>query len=197
VHTKSFLRVTQWALDTAFPCEAGNPRGLNGGAVFRAGRVAFEARAGDVAACWFQISSAQGELRADVYLGVMYYFGIGVEQNLAVGLERLKKAADGKDPFGMLYLANLFRWGIGIKPNQQLGYSMMKEMWQLPHGPEVFRRVQGIHGVNFFSEKMQKAIAGAERCAKTRRHSQVQSHGGKPLRRRHLRSRGRYVLSND
>lgn len=171
VHTKTFLRITQWAADTALPCDPAKAP-ASGDTIFRAGRVAFEARAGDVAECWFKISSARGNLRADTYLGVMYYFGLGVAQDFSLGLEHLKKASDGKDPFGMLYLADLLRFGIGLKANDfnlLLGISMMQEMQRMPNGPEVMTRVEGINGlrslltspVNRQAERCQQLLATA------------------------------------
>jgi hypothetical protein len=78
----------------ASDCEAdGAPRIFRGSAeAFAQARVAYEARALPLAACWFQVAAnslvtdmlptvADVSQRANVYLGILYVFGLGVEKN--------------------------------------------------------------------------------------------------------------------
>ncbi len=118
VHTKNFLAVPQWATETAGPCQASNPAHLSAGAALSAGRVAYQARALDTAACWFQISAAAGNLKANLYLGLMHMFGLGVPTNATIGLAEVKKSAEANDGFALMYLANFYRLGIGTKPTR-------------------------------------------------------------------------------
>jgi TPR repeat protein len=143
VHKKDFLPIPRWATDTAGPCDASNPSHANAGAAFNAGRVAYEARALDVAACWFQISQSQGMMRANVYLGILNMFGLGVPKNPTAGFDLMKKAADANDAFALMYLANFYRYGIGTKRDPNQGYLLVQKALKAPNGLDAFTHVEG------------------------------------------------------
>jgi hypothetical protein len=85
VHNKDNLPIPGWALETSGPCDGANPSRQNAEQAFVKGRVAYEARALKFAGCWFHISADQGNLRAKVYLGILYAFGFGVEKDPQAG----------------------------------------------------------------------------------------------------------------
>jgi len=174
-HQQVFLPVPSWAADVAGPCDPANPpqvsmgktagldykadgapRTFKGSAqAFAQGRVAYEARALGLAACWFEVAAsspvtdvlptvADVSQRANVYLGILYAFGLGVEKNAVRGFEYMKKAADADDTFGLMYLANFYRYGIGTKPDMSEASSLLNRVFK--HGGEgldAFMRVQG------------------------------------------------------
>ncbi len=143
VHRKDFLPIPRWATDIAGPCDASNPSHANAGAAFNAGRVAYEARALDMAACWFQISQSQGMMRANVYLGILNMFGLGVPRNPTAGFDFMKKAADANDAFALMYLANFYRYGIGTKRDPNQGFALVQKAMKAPNGLDAFMHVQG------------------------------------------------------
>lgn len=143
VHTKDFLPIPAWATDKSGPCQASNPSHANAAAAFSAGRVAYEARDLSTAACWFQISQAQGIMRANVYLGILYMFGLGVERNQTTGFEYVEKAAKANDAFALMYLANFYRYGIGTKADHNQGSMLVQRALRAPGGLDAFMRVQG------------------------------------------------------
>jgi TPR repeat protein len=143
VHTKDFLPIPRWATEKSGACEPSNPSHSNAAAAFMAGRVAYEARALGIAACWFQISAAQGNMRANVYLGILYIFGLGVERNQSAGFKYMETAAKTNDAFALMYLANFYRYGIGTKPDQNQGSLLAQKALRAPDGLDAFMHVQG------------------------------------------------------
>lgn len=168
VHTGSFLRITQWAADTAGHCDPSNPDHKSGDAIWRSARVAFEARDGTAAACWYRLASEMGQARADVYLGVMNMFGLGVARDQAAGLRYVKKAADAGDLFGLMYLSDFYHYGIGTPVDAQWT-ALLQRVLRDRNGSEVLSRVRGVHGINLDAAAATRDSADAERCASLRR----------------------------
>ncbi len=196
-HQQVFLPVPSWASDIAGPCDPshplqvssnktdgtslsdykadGAPRSWRGSAqAFAHGRVAYEARALGLAACWFQVAAnspvidvlptvADVNQRANVYLGIQYAFGLGVEKNPVRGFEYMKKAADAGDKFGLMYLANFYRYGIGTKPDMNQASALIDKVMKSGEGLDAFMRVQGTLLTG--DEALQTAISGLSAIA--------------------------------
>jgi TPR repeat protein len=143
LHRKDFLPVPQWAADTSAGCESSNPSHADEPAAFREGRVAFEARAFEIAACWFQISQRLGSMKANVYLGILNMYGLGVPKNPSAGFQYMQKAADANDAMALMYLANFYRYGMGTKADPNRGAALVNKALHAPNGLDALMRVQG------------------------------------------------------
>jgi TPR repeat protein len=143
IHTDKFMTIPKWANDTATDCDPPNPQKLDADAALTAGRVAFLARLHETAACWFGISAAQGNVHANVYLGLLSMFGWGVRQDTDASVAYMNKAAKAGSAFALLYLANFYRYGIGVKQDDALAYRYMQASLRAPDGAFVYGRVQG------------------------------------------------------
>jgi TPR repeat protein len=143
VHRNDFLPIPKWASDTSGPCQASNPSHVNEDTAFRAARVAYQARALETAACWFQISQRLGSVKANVYLGILNMYGLGVPKNPTAGFEYMQKAANANDAFAVMYLANFYRFGMGTKPDHNHGSALVSKALRLPDGLDAFTHVEG------------------------------------------------------
>jgi TPR repeat protein len=136
--------VPGWARETAGDCDPAKPLAVNAGQAFIQGRVAYQARALPLAACWLQISAAQGFARAKTYLGLMYAFGLGVQKDQPRAFSLIEEVAKTKDPWATMYLAGFYRYGIGTEQN--LAQANYLERWVLQvadRGLDVYNQVMG------------------------------------------------------
>jgi TPR repeat protein len=145
VHSEAGDPIPDWARTTSDPCEGSNPTHADASQALVKGRIAFEADAYHRAACWFHISSNQGNTKAKVYLGILYTFGWGTQHNPTVGFLYMKKAAEEGDYFAVVYLANFYRFGFGTL--QDAGHA---QLWQKRafldpgKGSDAYNLVQGL-----------------------------------------------------
>ena len=96
-----------------------------------------------MAACWVEISAAQGNAKAHVYLGILNTFGLGLPGNPVAGFAAMDKGAKAGDPFGMVYLANFYRYGLGTAADDNHAREVMANALKAPGGVDAFMRVQG------------------------------------------------------
>ncbi len=68
----------------------------------------------DKAVDYIQYSAATGYAEAQFKLGLMYFQGLGVQSNPAVGFYWIEKAAKNDYPEAQIYLAYMYRKGIGV-----------------------------------------------------------------------------------
>ncbi|MFZ9035553.1 MAG: tetratricopeptide repeat protein [Francisellaceae bacterium] len=66
---------------------------------------------------YIQYSAATGYAEAQFKLGLMYFQGIALPANQAVGFYWIKKAAENNYPEAQLYLAYMYKNGIGTRVN--------------------------------------------------------------------------------
>jgi TPR repeat protein len=144
IHDAQHNPVPDWARATAGPCDAANPSHMNANDAVNRGTVAYEARALEIANCWFQIGADQSDAKANVYLGILNAFGLGVQKDTAAAFAHMEKGVKAGDLFGMAYLANFYRYGIGTAPDMNQGSAWMKEVNRTARGQDVFMRVQGL-----------------------------------------------------
>lgn len=82
--------------------------------------------------------------RANVYLGILYAYGLGVPKNPSRGFEYMTKAARAGDKFGMMYLANFYRYGIGTAPDANEASALVDRVLKDDEGLDAYLRVQGL-----------------------------------------------------
>ncbi|WP_395946103.1 tetratricopeptide repeat protein [Caedibacter taeniospiralis] len=63
---------------------------------------------------YIQYSAATGYAEAQFKLGLMYFQGLGVQSNPAVGFYWIEKAAKNDYPEAQIYLAYMYKKGIGV-----------------------------------------------------------------------------------
>ena len=114
-------KIPAWALQTSGPCDPANPTHADLDRSFGSGRVAYQARAMDTAACWFSISASYNNLRAQVYLGILSLYGFGVPIDPPKGFAYMKKSAEGGNPFGKAYLSIMYTYGMGTPKDKDKG----------------------------------------------------------------------------
>ncbi|WP_116963314.1 tetratricopeptide repeat protein [Fastidiosibacter lacustris] len=71
----------------------------------------------DKAVDYIQYSAATGYAEAQFKLGLMYFQGLGVQSNPAVGFYWIEKAAKNDYPHAQIYLAYMYKKGIGVSAN--------------------------------------------------------------------------------
>jgi TPR repeat protein len=208
-HQQMYLPVPSWASDAVGPCDPANPpqvhtekgsghfdykadgrpRKWRGSAeAFAQGRVAYEAHAMELAACWFEVAAkapvleplptvADVNQRANVYLGVMYAFGLGIKKDPARGFAYMKTAADADDNFGLMYLANFYRYGIGSKLDMHQASALIDRVFKHGgQGMDAFMRVQGT--VISDADALRTALDGMQAIATgTTCESEIGSYG--------------------
>jgi TPR repeat protein len=145
LHAPDNVPTPRWAKETASDCAPGNPSGANAEQAFLQGRVAYQARALPPAACWFQISAAQGLPRAKIYLGILYAFGLGVEKDPARGFAYMQEAAQTNDGFALMYLGSFYRFGIGTSADRERdNYLERKVLQEDKRGFDIYTQVLGL-----------------------------------------------------
>jgi len=147
LHRSRYLNaanVPDWANETAAPCDLANPQGVNAPRAFVQGRVAYQARALPLAACWFQVSAAQNYPKAKMYLGILYGLGLGVERDPKRGFAYMEESTKTKEPFALLYLAGFYRYGVGTERNlAQANYLERVVLEDFPNGMQMLSQVSG------------------------------------------------------
>ncbi|WHN65509.1 tetratricopeptide repeat protein [Cysteiniphilum sp. QT6929] len=71
----------------------------------------------DKAVDYIQYSAATGYAEAQFKLGLMYFQGLGVQSNPAVGFYWIEKAAKNDYAEAQIYLAYMYKKGIGVSTN--------------------------------------------------------------------------------
>ena len=71
----------------------------------------------DKAVDYIQYSAATGYAEAQFKLGLMYFQGLGVQSNPAIGFYWIDKAAKNDYPEAQIYLAYMYKKGIGVAIN--------------------------------------------------------------------------------
>lgn len=66
---------------------------------------------------YIQYSAATGYAEAQFKLGLMYFQGLGVQSNPAVGFYWIEKSAKNDYPEAQIYLAYMYKKGIGVPTN--------------------------------------------------------------------------------
>lgn len=143
VHDGQHHPIPAWTLEISEPCDRANPSHADANEALVKGRVAYQARALAIAACWFHISADKGNTKANVYLGVLYAYGWGVARNPPVGFAYMEKAAKARDPYGMVYLANFYRFGMGTAPDMNQASALIGAVNQTSEGQNAFMSIQG------------------------------------------------------
>ena len=71
----------------------------------------------DKAVDYIQYSAATGYAEAQFKLGLMYFQGLGVQSNPAVGFYWIEKSAKNGYPEAQIYLAYMYKKGVGVPTN--------------------------------------------------------------------------------
>jgi len=158
--------IPPWALQTSGPCDPANPPRVNAQDALIKGRVAYQARALEIAACWFGIGANQGNVKSKTYLGILNAFGLGVPKNPEKGFAYMLETAKAGDLFAKVYLANFYKLGIGTPRDEQTAFEVISSLPDTMAAFDAYNDVQGINAMesaagflNLFA-----AVEGKEDC---------------------------------
>ena len=137
-----------WATVISGPCHPLKDSDTPGEDAYNKGIIASNAAAYDAAVCWFRIGADRGYVRSNVQLGMAHLRGLGLPRDGNAVFTYMKKAADGGDLYGMMYLAHCYRYGIGTPVDSQKAWDLVSKVIRDPNGGmDVYTDVQGIDPV--------------------------------------------------
>jgi hypothetical protein len=133
-----------WARATSDFCDSSNPNKVTAEDAYVQGFVAYMARALDRSTCWFQISADEGNVKANVYLGILSTFYMKGKNDPKRGFAYMKKAADAEDVFGIVYLSEYYDRGIGTERNDSQSVLLRDKAFKSNNGIDAYQIARGI-----------------------------------------------------
>jgi len=119
---------------------------------FIVGLKAFKAQEYDSAFEEFYSLAETGDIRAQTYIGMMYFNGLSVSKNLEIAAEWYTKAAELGHPHAQYYLGWMYDNGKGLEENKELAFKWLQTSAKQGHP-----RAQNNVGVMYFKgEGVQK-----------------------------------------
>ena len=93
---------------------------------FILGLKAFKSQDYDTAFEQFLSLAETGDIRAQTYIGMMYFNGLSVPKNLETAASWYIKAAEEDHPHAQFYLGWMYDHGKGLEKNKQLAFKWLE-----------------------------------------------------------------------
>lgn len=121
---------------------------------FILGLKAFKAQDYEIAFEEFYSLAEIGDIRAQTYIGMMYFNGLSVPKNLEIAANWYIKAAEQGHPHAQFYLGWMYDNGKGLEENKELAFKWLETAAKQGHP-----RAQNNVGVMYFKgEGVQKDL---------------------------------------